>query len=153
MTIKGRSSNGRIAHKNVLERLWENSTGDSDDQCWEYHVAPQPSGHTRIRCDDKTRIMTHRLAWEAYHAEPVPEGMQVNHHCDNPKCFNPHHLYIGTQSDNMKDRAKRKPKSYPCKISPEDRDLIRSSSESDAILAARYDVTKVRINQIRHHRR
>lgn len=38
---------------------------------------------------------------------PVPEGKQVNHHCDNPKCYNVEHLYIGTQADNMRDRKER----------------------------------------------
>ena len=33
--------------------------------------------------------------------------MMALHHCDNPKCCNPHHLYWGTASDNMQDRARR----------------------------------------------
>jgi hypothetical protein len=38
---------------------------------------------------------------------PVPEGMQVNHRCDNAKCYNVQHLYVGTQGDNMRDMVRR----------------------------------------------
>ena len=38
---------------------------------------------------------------------PIPEGKQVNHTCDNPKCYNVNHLYIGTQQENMDDKVRR----------------------------------------------
>lgn len=37
----------------------------------------------------------------------LPKGMNVNHHCDNKKCCNPEHLYVGTQAENMRDLAER----------------------------------------------
>jgi hypothetical protein len=51
-------------------------------------------------------ISAHRLAWEMAHG-PIPEGMQVLHRCDEPRCCNPDHLFLGTASENMADmRAK-----------------------------------------------
>lgn len=50
----------------------------------------------------------HRLAYELWNG-PVPKGMIVRHSCDNPPCFNPEHLLIGTTSDNAKDRVERNP--------------------------------------------
>ena len=49
---------------------------------------------------------THRLAWMAYNG-PIPEGKQVNHHCDVRLCINPEHLYLGTAQDNMDDMSRR----------------------------------------------
>jgi hypothetical protein len=37
----------------------------------------------------------------------VPIGMGALHHCDNPACVNPEHLYVGDQTDNNRDASKR----------------------------------------------
>jgi hypothetical protein len=38
---------------------------------------------------------------------PIPEGMQINHHCDNARCINLDHLYLGTQRENVRDAFER----------------------------------------------
>ncbi len=38
---------------------------------------------------------------------PIPDGLFVCHHCDNRKCINPEHLYVGTVQDNNNDRVVR----------------------------------------------
>lgn len=45
---------------------------------------------------------THRVAWVAF-VGPIPEGMQVCHHCDNPCCIEVTHLFLGTPKDNNHD--------------------------------------------------
>lgn len=52
-------------------------------------------------CDGK-RHLAHRFSWIIYFGS-IPNGLHVLHHCDIPKCVNPEHLFLGTQSDNMND--------------------------------------------------
>jgi len=51
-------------------------------------------------------LYVHRVAWELT-SGPIPDGMQVLHACDNPPCFNPEHLFLGTRSDNMVDMVSK----------------------------------------------
>lgn len=58
----------------------------------------------------KSLKLAHRVAWELAHG-PIPNGMKVLHHCDNPPCVKTEpdeqypegHLWLGTQTDNMRD--------------------------------------------------
>jgi HNH endonuclease len=52
-------------------------------------------------------VLAHRLAWEIANGHPVPEDGLICHHCDNPLCVNPAHLYLGTYQSNAQDRADR----------------------------------------------
>lgn len=47
-----------------------------------------------------------RFAWTITNGE-VEEGQHVLHRCDNPRCCNPGHLFLGTHQENMKDKAKK----------------------------------------------
>ena len=47
-----------------------------------------------------------RVSWEHFEG-PIPEGFHVLHTCDNPRCVNPSHLFLGTNDDNCKDKAQK----------------------------------------------
>ena len=145
----GHLSNGRMSSKNVLERLIINSVGETDEECWETTLRGNSFGYARIRLDDKSRMFIHRLSWEAHNAEPIPDGMSVLHKCDNPKCFNPNHLFLGSQTDNMRDKMNKGRGNHRFKLTPEQRVLIRHSTEDNNTLSRRFGVTPRRIAQLK----
>lgn len=73
--------------------------------CWIPLIKPNAQGYVCIR-RDKTSMRLHRYAWE--HAHRRKTTMCVLHRCDVRACFNPEHLFEGTQKDNMQDKARKR---------------------------------------------
>lgn len=71
--------------------------------CWGWN-ANKHQGYGTQRVGN-TSMRATWIAWLAVHGELPAKGMQVLHRCDNPECTNPDHLFLGTQRDNMRDRA------------------------------------------------
>lgn len=94
-------------HKPKLDpNLWNNSIPVPFSGCyiWMYKVAgPMKYGVVYV---NGREVYAHRRAWELTYG-PIPLGMQVLHRCDTPPCINPEHLFLGTQSDNMRDKVRK----------------------------------------------
>lgn len=88
----------------VIERLADKFL--VGDGCWEWTGA-KTRGYGVFWVYEKHRTIhaTHAL-WDLM-VGPVPEGMWLLHHCDNPGCVRPDHLFLGRQKENMADCAKK----------------------------------------------
>jgi len=93
-----------IACKSVEEVLLRYVVVDSG--CWEWTGSKMTNEDYGIAHFKGKRIRAHRLSY-TYHVGEIPEGLIVCHHCDNPICINPDHLYAGTQQDNSNDMVRR----------------------------------------------
>ena len=95
----------------LLNRFWSKVNKRGKDECWMWIAYRYKDGYGRFRLRSITQY-AHRVAWELTNG-PIPKGKCILHKCDNKGCVNPNHLYLGTYSDNVYDRYKRNPESYP----------------------------------------
>lgn len=84
-------------------RLERRTEYELNTGCWLFSGSLSADGYGLIW--DAPRVCrAHRVSWEI-HRGPIPEGLNVLHRCDTPPCFNPDHLFLGTQVNNMLDAA------------------------------------------------
>ena len=95
---------GRLDKKSSIERLFDHIIKLSDG-CWEYTAYKNKWGYGRSTYGGK-KMLSHRFIYEYYFGE-IADGLLICHHCDNPACVNPEHLYLGTPKTNARDMSIR----------------------------------------------
>lgn len=139
----------------LSERFWEKVSRTRG--CWLWKGAASSYGH--MGGGDGRTLDAHRVAWELAHG-PIPTGLWVLHRCDNPKCVNPSHLFLGTRSDNMRDAFEKGrgaiPRHYGAEVKgaklTDERvreiRLLACSGMSQSELARRFGVCQTNISRI-----
>jgi len=84
----------------MTEKFW--AAVEKTDGCWLWQKSCGGHGYGQFYAERRKPIATHRFAWTLTNG-PIPDGLHVLHHCDNKRCVRPSHLFLGTQSDNMRD--------------------------------------------------
>lgn len=97
-------SNGKFAaYTSPLEHLKAYTRVREDTGCLEWTGAVDKDGYGKI-CTNKRTMRPHRLAYNITHGIELRPDQQLNHKCHNRLCWNPEHVYVGTQKQNMEDR-------------------------------------------------
>ena len=132
---------------------------DRSGECWVWTGWRTCKGYGSIRLNGKNAA-AHRVSWEI-HNGPIPGGLFVLHHCDNPPCVRPEHLFVGTAKDNTHDmigksRHAHGERHHARKLNPESVRAIRAryavGGVSMASLAAEYGVWLLSIQNVIHGR-
>ena len=142
----------------LFERFLANFDVGDTNACWDWKGYCFTRGYGRIG-KGRVTLRAHRVSWE-YYRGPIPEGLLVCHHCDNPKCVNPNHLFLGTDRDNAMDAIKKGrrssmvgEKNYNCKLTEKDVLAIREDNRFQKIIAKDYGVRQAEISSIKLKKR
>ncbi len=146
--------------KSIEERFWDKVDKKSDDECWEW-IGAKSNGYGDFW--NGKRIKAHQYSWILHKGE-IPKGMLICHHCDNPACVNPNHLFLGTVRDNLIDMVNKGRgnfnygEKYPKhKLNTEDvlliRKLYRLGASTQIQLAKDFNMSFQQISRIVNNQR
>lgn len=118
----------RLRGYTLLDRLLNYIIINQQTNCWEWQGGKNNIGYGMMR-DGKKMRTTHRISYEEHYDTKIPDDLVVMHSCDNPCCVSPHHLSLGTRTDNIRDmidKGRHKPfggvgmlgKKHPTTICP-----------------------------------
>lgn len=123
-----------------------------DSGCWEWQGARKqgvrPYGFFSI---NGRQFTAHRVCWNLYRGA-IPAGLHVCHHCDNPPCVNPEHLFLGTAKDNAQDKVKKGRHHKTLKLNPQEMALVLDKSLTTAFVARTLKHSKeaIRLLRVKH---
>jgi hypothetical protein len=149
---------------------------DEQTGCWNWTSPNSLVGRGRGYVSMAGKPMLHHRAVWTFLCGAIPPGKFLCHHCDNPRCANPAHLYVGDEKSNVRDmwargrhwtqreperarevgirrgksntwsRGSRNPKA---KLGPDQVEEIKATAGSSYVVAARYGVHATTVQRIR----
>ena len=109
--IKIEKFGGPMTLNEISNQLIDNTEIKGADDCWEWTGKRSPNGYGRFSFSYNGETYTaiaHRFSYSLYYECGIDSDIFVCHHCDNPPCCNPGHLFLGTPRANNRDAANKK---------------------------------------------
>lgn len=121
--------------------------------CWIWTGYILPEGYGQFNSADKAeRDRAHRAAFKSF-VGPIPPGAHVLHKCNNKRCVNPKHLYLGTDKDNCRDRINAgTQRLIKGRLSDEEVRFIRTTNLTQKELGANFQLSPSTISLIRQRK-
>ena len=138
-----------MSHKNTPENFWSKVRKPNPTDCWEWQGSLTSGGYGNLMWHGRV-VQAHRVAYfltydgieleTGFRDGAAKTGKQfVLHRCDNRKCCNPDHLFLGSMRDNQLDAYQKKRREQPkskhanAKLTPEQIKEIRSRYDAGGI--------------------
>lgn len=143
------SPTGKAQRATPEQRFLAKVNKDAPNGCWEWTAHLDKAGYGRFN-PNRSPVFAHRWSYQQWVGD-LPADLAVCHRCDNPRCVNPDHLFLGSQADNMQD-AFEKGRISGQKLTPEIHAEIRARYSGrpgeQKVLAEEYGVTAWTISYI-----
>lgn len=94
-----------LVERGIAARLADRSAPVPLAGCWLWTGPVAPGGYGKASIGSM-QVFIHRISFELFNG-PLPDGMVVCHECDVPACWNPAHLFAGTETDNRLDMIRK----------------------------------------------
>lgn len=85
-----------------IARFWEKVSKGDGDECWEWRASLDGRGYGQFSIKTGRNVRAHRFSYTICCGK-IPKDLFVLHRCDNRKCVNPAHLFLGDAGDNIRD--------------------------------------------------
>jgi hypothetical protein len=144
-------------------RFWKSV--QKTENCWIWTASRRHGRYGQIgtgskRDGSKKVESAHRVAWRLFHGA-IPPGLSVLHHCDNPPCVRPEHLFLGTNAENLSDMRQKGRGKMPAHIKGPANPAAKlgvdkarevqagfASGENKSMLARRFGVSRTTIRRV-----
>lgn len=128
---------------------------DSESGCWEWTRCIGVGGYGFISCNGK-RLRAHRWSYENSFGVTIEDELCVCHKCDNRKCVNPDHLFLGTRKENLQDMARKgracKGEDLHCSFLKEDEVLeirrLAATGVRQRVIAEQFGIAQQTVSEI-----
>jgi len=145
--------------KKAARIFWPNV--QMGDRCWLWTGAKLQHGYGMIGRGGKRGgyLLAHRASWEI-HFGAIPSRLLVCHHCDNPSCVNPAHLFLASHRENSADAVQKgrlsvgehRPQSKLNDVAVASIRRRAAQGETNREIAQDYNVSAVTIHAVVHRK-